>query len=414
MLISNLIDIGLREMWSHKIKSFLTMLGIMIGIMAVVLIDSVGSGAQSLISSQLTNFGTNIVAIVPGSSEGTAGAPAAAFGVVITTLTADDAVALENDARLPYIIASGIYVQGSGVITHGNQEISVTFSGTRANKNIIEETQLAEGRYFTESEAKSLAKVIVLGSKIKKDLFGSQNPLGEKVKLKNQILTVIGVMKERGKTDIQNSDMQVFLPYSTVQKLFLGINYVGAIRVKVDTPEHISSTIDGIKQVLRERHKIKDSKDDDFSVLNSVQGLEILTSITDGIKFFLAAIAAISLIVGGIGIMNIMLIIIRQRTREIGLRKAIGAKRNAILLQFLIEGILLTSFGGLFGIVLGAGFSWIVAQIAIQLGFSWSYIISPTATINAILIASGIGIFFSLYPAYKAAKLDPIIALRYE
>ncbi len=414
MLLGTLINVGLKEIWAHKAKSFLTMLGIMIGIMAVILINSVGSGAQSLIFSQLSSLGTNIVGVLPGKSDQSAGPPAAAQGIVITTLTAEDALALENDARLPYVLYSGLYVRGTGSISYSNKDISTSFSGTRANKNLIEDAQVQLGRYFTEEEAKNLGKVIVLGSEIKKELFGDQNPLGKKVKIKNQVFTVIGVMETRGQAAFQNQDTEVYLPYSTVQKLLLGINHINFIRAKVDAPEHIPQSIDTIKIILRERHKVYSAEDDDFTVLSSVQRLEVLSSVTNGIKFFLASVAAISLIVGGIGIMNIMLIIIRQRTREIGLRKAVGARRRDILWQFLIESVLLTSLGGLLGIVFGAFLSWVVAQIAISQGYSWQYIVSPDAVLTAFAIASAIGMFFGLYPAYRAAKLDPIIALRYE
>ncbi len=414
MLLGTLINVGLKEILSHKAKSFLTMLGIMIGIMAVILINSVGSGAQSLIFSQLSSLGTNIVGVLPGKSNESGGPPAAAQGILITTLTSDDALALENNPRLPYVLYSGLYVRGAGSITHENKDISTNFSGTRANKNLIEDAQVQLGRYFSEEEAKNLAKVIVLGSEIKQELFGDQNPLGEKVKIKNQVFTVIGVMETRGQAAFQNQDTEVYVPYSTAQKLLLGINHINFIRAKVDTPEHIPQTIENIETILRERHKILSKEDDDFTVLSSVQRLEVLSSVTNGIKFFLASVAAISLVVGGIGIMNIMLIIIRQRTREIGLRKAVGARRSHILWQFLIESVLLTSIGGLLGIILGASLAWLVAQLAISQGYDWEYIVSPDAVITAFIIASAIGIFFGLYPAYRAAKLDPITALRYE
>ncbi len=413
-MIGTILQQGIKEIAAHKGKSFLTMLGVMIGVMSVILINGVGTGAQNLFLNQITTSGTNLISILPGRSDEKGGPPAAAQGIVITTLTADDAIALENNPSLPHILYSGVYVRGSGTLSYLNRNVTVTFAGTRANKNAIEDATVQSGRYFSLEEEKSIAKVIVLGSQIKQELFGDDPAIGTKVKINGQTFLVIGVMEPRGQAAFQNQDTQVFMPYSTVQKLLLGINYVNTIRVKVASAEQMDETIQTIKVILRNRHGLLSAEDDDFTVFNNTQGLETLTSITNGVKFFLAAIAAISLIVGAIGITNIMLISVRERVREIGLRKAVGARKSQILLQFLLEAILLTSIGGILGIMLGELAAFVVARIAIGQGFKWEYSISMTSILIAFGLSVMIGIISGVYPASKAANLDPISALRYE
>ncbi len=413
-MIGIILQQGIKEIVAHKGKSFLTMLGVMIGVMSVILINGVGTGAQNLFLNQITSSGTNLISILPGRSDEAGGPPAAAQGIVITTLTAEDAIALEDNPSLPHVLYSGVYVRGSGTLSYQNRNVTVTFAGTRANKNDIEDANVASGRFFSLEEEKSIAKVIVLGSQIKSELFGDQSSIGERVKINNQTFLVIGVMEPRGQAAFQNQDTQVFIPYTTVQKLLLGINYVNTIRVKVTAPEVMEETIGVIKVILRNRHGFVSADDDDFTVFNNTQGLETLTGITNGVKFFLAAIAAISLIVGGIGITNIMLISVRERVREIGLRKAIGARKRHILLQFLLESILLTSIGGGIGIILGELAAFLVAQIALAQGFKWEYSISVESIVIAVGLSVAIGILSGVYPASKAANLDPISALRYE
>lgn len=413
-MIGIILQQGIKEIVAHKGKSFLTMLGVMIGVMSVILINGVGTGAQNLFLNQITSSGTNLISVLPGRSDEAGGPPAAAQGIVITTLTAADAVALENNPALPHVLYSGVYVRGSGTLSYLNRNVTVTFAGTRANKNDIEDAAVQSGRYFSLDEEKSIAKVMVLGSQIKHELFGDESAIGARVKINAQTFLVIGVMEPRGQAAFQNQDTQVFVPYSTVQKLLLGINYVNTIRVKVTSSEFMDETIRTMKVILRNRHGFVSAEDDDFTVFNNTQGLETLTGITNGVKFFLAAIAAISLIVGAIGITNIMLISVRERVREIGLRKAVGARKRHILLQFLLESVLLTSIGGVIGIVLGELAAWVVALVAIGQGFKWEYSISIESILIAFGLSLAIGVISGVYPASKAANLDPISALRYE
>jgi len=316
----------------NKRRTFLTMLGIIIGVAAVIFINSVGAGAQGLILNQIKGIGSNLVAILPGGSEET-GPQASVMGVVITTLINEDAEIIADSIKHVGSVAS--YVQGNGSITYGSQNIDANFSGVSASYTSVEDTQVATGRFFTKDEEKDLSRVIVLGSQVKEDLFGDQDPIGKTVRLKKESFRIIGVMKARGSAGFQSYDTQVFIPLVTAQKVLLGIEHVSFIRVKVDDEKYIDDVIIQIKDLLRQRHDITDPAQDDFSVRNQAQALQVLGSVTDALRLFMAAIAALGLVVGGIGIMNIMLVAVNERIREIGLRKAVGATAKNVLKQFL-------------------------------------------------------------------------------
>jgi len=253
-----------------------------------------------------------------------------------------------------------------------------------------------------------------LGSQIAEELFKDQSPLGQRIKINKEFFEVIGFMKPRGTVGFQNRDKLVFIPAKTAQKIMLGINHVNLIRVKINSPENIDAAAEDIRLLLRDRHDLKESTIDDFSVRNTKDAIKTLNSITDALKFFLAAIAGISLIVGGVGVMNIMLASVNQRIREIGLRKAVGAKKIDIMIQFLAESVILTLLAGVIGVIIGCLISILIALIANYLGYKWSLIISPLSIFIGFLLAFFVGIIFGLYPAQKAAKLNSIEALRYE
>lgn len=399
-------------LWRNKVRSFLTMLGIIIGVMSMIVILAVGAGAQSLIVNQVKSLGSNLVAVLPGKSEST-GPPAAAFGVVITSLTYDDGKALVN-GDFPDLVAMAAYVQSADTITWQENQADTSILGTSFTYLNVEEAKVAQGRFFDEDDEKSYARVVVLGSGTAKDLFGDSSPLGQQIKIKKTNFTIIGVMQSRGTSGFQNQDKQIFVPVTTAQKLLVGINYVNFLRLKVDKPEAVNPSLEYIATKLRERHNITNPDYDDFSVRSTAQGLDALTNITNALRFFLAAIAMISLLVGGIGIMNIMLAAVQERTKEIGLRKALGAKNKQITRQFLVETIFITLVGGIIGIILGSLIAIAVAAIARGMGYSWDLVISPFSIFLGCAVSVSIGLIFGISPARRASRLNPIEALRYE
>lgn len=410
----NLLE-QVRSVWRiigrNKMRSALTMLGIVIGVMAVIVVMSVGAGAQSLIVNQVKSMGSNLIGILPGKAD-EKGPPASAMGIVITTLTAEDITALKK--HIPTITAGTGYVKGAETINWGDQKTDTNFTGVSAEYPEVEDAKLQTGRFFSEEEDRTAVRVAVLGSSVAKDLFGDDNPLGKQIKIKKSLFNITGVMKERGSSGMQNQDNQVFVPLNTAQKLLLGINYISFARLKVDGADDVNPAMDEIAVILRDRHKIDKPENDDFSVRSMAQGLDAIMSITNALKMFLAAIAAIALIVGGVGIMNIMLAAVQERTREIGLRKAVGAKNMDIIIQFLVESITITSIGGAIGIILGILISFAVAKVAQSMGYSWDFLISVSAIIIGCVVSVGVGLLFGIVPARRASRLDPIEALRHE
>lgn len=406
---------SIKTLLANKARSFLTMLGIIIGVGAVIVIMAVGAGAQSLILAQVKTLGTDKIGVMPGNSEED-GPPTSAMGITITTLTYDDAEALNDKSNVPNLINVAAFTKGVSTVSWGANTYDSNISGTNVGYLEVEGGEVEKGRFFNKEEEKNLSRVAVLGSTVKEELFGESEAVGQTIKIKKHLFEVIGVMKERGTVAFQNYDDQIFIPIMTMQKIIVGVDHLGLIRARVDNEANIDKAIDDMEQTLREQHDIKDKsgKDDDFSVRSAAQALDMITTITDALKYFLAAMGGLSLLVGGIGIMNIMLVSVTERTREIGLRKAVGANNRNILFQFLAEAISITSIGGIIGIVGGIVISFLVSVIANALGYDWEFSISILSIILGVGVSAAVGVIFGLYPARKASLLEPVEALRYE
>lgn len=400
-----------KNLSTAKFRTFLTVLGIVIGIASVILVMSVGASAQQLILGQIRSVGSNLIGILPGASEED-GPPASALGVVTTTLTMNDIQAVVK--RNPHIVAASGYVTGSAVISYKNESYSMTYQGVSAELPQVEKITIEKGRFFTVDENDSLSRVAILGADRAYDLFGDTDPLGKTISIGDLSFFVIGVIEKRGSAGFSNPDQIIYVPLETAQKLLLGIDYVNLSRLKVDVESNIASVVESATNVLRERHDIKGNKPNDFSVRNTADALTVLTNVTNILKYFLIFVAGISLFVGGIGIMNIMLIALKQRIREVGLRKALGARNSDIQAQFLVESVFISVVGGFIGFLLGVGLTYLAAVIIRTLGYEWEFILTLQSALIALVVVLFIGIFFGLYPAKKAASVSPMEALRYE
>jgi putative ABC transport system permease protein len=405
-----LLNSSIRALQANRNRTFLTILGIVIGISSVIVIMSVGAGAQSLIFNQFASVGTNLIGIMPGYAD-EKGPPASAMGVTITTLKNSDAEALK---KITEVTAVASYVRGVDTVQYQSQKMDTNFSGVTADYPLVEQAEIELGSFFDEGQDREMARVAVLGYEVWQELFNGDNPLGSHLKIKNESFDIIGVLAQRGTQGFENKDDMVFVPLITAQKLFLGVDHVSMIRLLVKSDDDVPAALAQIKDVLRERHDLTSGMSDDFSARAAVQGLDSLKQITNALKFFLAGMAAISLIVGGVGIMNIMLVAVNERTREIGLRKAVGATEKNIQAQFLIEAATVTILGGVVGIIFGFLISALVAGVANYLGYEWDLIVTIPSILMGVGVAGAVGILFGWYPAKKASGLQPVEALRHE
>ncbi|MBU0494331.1 MAG: ABC transporter permease [Chloroflexi bacterium] len=413
MNISESIRVALRGLSANKLRSGLTMLGIIIGVAAVIALLSIGEGAQAEITSQVQGIGSNLILIFPGALT----SRASMMTRPTTPLTLEDAQALADPLNCPSVGAVSPEYTGQATVVYGGETLLNQIVGATADYPIVRNATVAEGRFLELGDDLVKARVAVLGSQTATDLFGEQSPVDQSIKINRIPFRVIGVMESKGGGGGMggggSEDTYIYVPISTAQTRLFNARTSSGMRVStiyvmaVDE-DSIDQAMSEITAVLRQRHKIQ-YQEDDFTVLSQKDLLSVLDEITNILTIFLGAIAAISLLVGGIGIMNIMLVSVTERTREIGIRKAVGAKRRDILSQFLIEAVVLSLIGGALGIALGMSFA-----LAVNLSGAFTTVVSMESVLLAVSFSLAVGLFFGIYPATRAASLNPIDALRYE
>jgi putative ABC transport system permease protein len=401
---------------SNKVRTSLSVLGIVIGVASVIVIVSVGQGLQAFILGQLSAFGTDIVSIEPKlpGSDFQNSIMSTGEGVVITSLKSSDAEALRNKDNFPYITTASGYSSTMDWIFYEDKEEQVFIVSSDSFYPQIDAMMKVEsGTFFTEEDNAGAAKVVLIGKGVAKEFFDTRNPIGENIKIKNENFKIIGVLQERGAVMSFDMDKLVIMPLKTSQTFITGVSHIQEIGIKLEGKQYLSRAKSEIKMLMRQRHDIEKPEDDDFQILTMDEMLTTINSITGAISALLGLLAAISLIVGGIGIMNIMLVIVAERTKEIGLRKALGAKYKDIMRQFVFEAIAISLIGGFIGIIAGVSFSFLMTQIIVRYaGLEWPFVVSYSAIIISFVVAAFFGVVFGWYPAKEAAQLSPIEALR--
>lgn len=404
---------AIRGLEINKLRSVLTILGIVIGITSIILIMSLGRGAQDLILSQVKALGSKLIAVVPGRQpKGMMDAISVMFA---DSLKEKDLDAIEKKNNVPYAKRVMPVVFGGETIVFENETYRPTILGATDFAAQIYDIYPSQGRFFSDDETKGYADVVVIGDRVREELFGKKDALGERVKIKGRNFRVVGIIGKKGQMSFINFDDVAIVPYTTAQRYIFGIKYFHRFAIEADSEANVSRTVEDVKTTLRNSHNITDPEKDDFFVETQAEAVDSVKTITNVFTFFLAAVAAISLIVGGVGIMNIMLVSVTERTREIGLRKALGATHGDILNQFLLEAITLTAAGGIAGILLGNFLSFLVALVLGKiLALSWAYSFSIFSAVLGIGVSGIVGLVFGLYPARQAAKKSPMEALRHE
>ena len=402
--------IAVRALRVNKLRSALTMLGIVIGVGAVITMVAVGAGAQARVAEQIQSLGSNMIIVLSGSI--TAGGVRMGSGSQLT-ITEDDAWAIQREIRT--VTAAAPTSRGSAQIVYGNLNWATSVQGVTGEFFSAREWDVADGRLFSQEEVDGAAKVALIGQTVAGNLFGESDPLGQVIRIKNVPFGVIGVLQRKGQTTFgQDQDDTVLIPLSTAKRKVLGSSQanaraVGSIAVKVGDARAMPDAEQEIRSLLRQRHRLQTFQEDDFGIRNLTEVLQSQEASSKVLTLLLAAIASVSLLVGGIGIMNIMLVSVTERTREIGLRMAVGARGRDILVQFLVEAVTLSLLGGILGIALGLGGSYAIAYFA-----QWRTLVSVEAVAVAFVFSAAVGVFFGFYPARQASRLNPIDALRYE
>lgn len=412
MRLTKQIETAYRGLRTNKSRSILTILGIVIGITAIMLVVSLGAGAQNLILGQIQGLGTQTIAILPGRAP--SGPSDSAASILSDSLKERDLVALENKANVPGAKTVMPAVIGAGDASYASEVYQVTIFGTGELAEKLFNLHFASGEFYDDIDVQGRAAVTVIGSKVAEHLFGYEDPLNQYIRIKGRSLRVIGVLKASG-GGLFNYDDMILTPYTTAQSYILGINYYSRVIVEAADGWDVNAVANDIKLTLRESHNIDDPSKDDFNVQTQQDLAATISTITGALTGFLAAVAAIALFVGGIGIMNIMLVSVTERTREIGLRKALGATDNDILSQFLYESVLLTAVGGVIGIILGSVLAFVISiGLSKGLGVNWKFVFPYSGAVLGLGVSALIGLIFGGYPAHQASKKSPIEALRYE
>jgi putative ABC transport system permease protein len=406
MNFSNLIKIATNALLRNKLRAFLTMLGIIIGVASVIAMLAIGQGSKKSIQDQVSNMGVNLIMVMPGSQfmggvqKGNTNSK---------SLTIDDVEAIQQQCSSVSIISPE--VRGSGQVIYANKNWPTSVYGTNIQYLSIKKLSVNSGRVFNEREIRSAAKVCLVGETVIKNLFGGNvDPVGFMIRYNSIPLRIVGVLSKKGQNTFgQDQDDLIIAPYTTIQNRVLAITNIQGIYASAVSEAKSQQAVKEIETTLRTKHKLKDNDENDFEVRSQEELVKTFSSISDILTALLGAISGISLLVGGIGIMNIMYVSVTERTREIGLRMSIGGRGIDIMMQFLTESILLSIIGGVFGIVLGIGASKVIASV-----MNWPIVVMPQSVVLSFLVCSIIGVFFGWYPARKAANLDPIDALRYE
>lgn len=407
--VNSTLKIALRALWVNKMRSFLTMLGIIIGVGAVITMLAVGTGASEKISEQIASVGSNLIIVIPGSI--TQGGIRMGMGS-LSTLNKEDAAAIEKECSAVSAVAP--IVNTAAQVIYGNQNWATGIFGTSPGILEVKDCALVAGRNFTDQDMRSATKVSILGQTVVDNLFGGIDPIGQIIRINKVPFTVIGILETKGQSIVgQDQDDIVYVPLTTAQKKIIVSHHapgtVRSIMVKGRSAEDMALAEKQVTELLHQRHRGGPNKEDDFTVRNLSQMMQVAEQSANVMTILLGAIASISLLIGGIGIMNIMLVSVTERTREIGIRMAIGAKTWDIRIQFIIEALTISLIGGIFGIILGVTGSSLLSAFA-----GWATIVSPLSIILAFSFSGLVGIFFGFYPAYKASLLNPIDALRYE
>ncbi len=402
MLLLQVIKVAFRSIMANKLRTFLTMLGIIIGVGSIIAMISLGEGAEQRVTESIKSIGTNLLRVMPG---------AARLGHVWTgsveTLTMGDAEAIRKKVSHIRFVAPA--VTNMGQVKFGAKNATTLIRGTTPEFVEVNNFPVGRGRFFTHREVKLKKRVAVLGTTVKEQLFGGAPAVGRRIKIEGQNFLVIGVMESKGATSWRDPDDQVFVPITTSQKRLFNQDYVNDIYIQVESVEFIPEVKESIERLLRMRHRIKKDEESDFNIRDYTEFLKTLQETTRAFAVLLASIAAVSLLVGGIGVMNIMLVSVTERTREIGIRMAVGARRRDILRQFLIETLVITLTGGCIGIGFGALIGFIISYWG-----EWDIIMTPYSVALAFFFSLLVGLIFGIFPARKASMLDPIEALRYE